>query len=236
MFVKLTIRLLISVGLCALVACSSHQQPGVGTKTAVTPAQLPTVNLSDQAYAEQLAQVAAHPDAVAYAKLRQLFVKTTRYPSHLHLENALTGSIFQAMDQQDWQGCYDKSSTLLKSSMISLNGHFAAMVCAEKMNNVSKAAWHKQQLDLLVEAIWQSGDGKSAKTAFFCTGTAELYAFVRLHGLKVTQQALVSEQQKQLDVMQLQQENSQQTVTWYFDVTSQMAVEFTAGANSHDSH
>lgn len=220
-----------AAALCGLSACSSH--PAAPTAPATTPTkaetkapEVPTVHLADQAYLDQLARVTAKPDVAGYATLRKLFVKTSRYPSHQQLEQALTGAIFQAIEQQDWQVCQDKAETLLKSSAISLNGHFTAMVCAEKTNNASKAAWHKQRLDALIEAIWQSGDGKSAATAFFCTGTAELYAFIRLHGLKVIQQDLLIEQGKSYDVMELSDEQTQQRVTWYFDVSSQMAVGF----------
>jgi len=234
MMKKNTTVVLGALALFGLSACSSRPdattQPAVPASTSAQAqakaAEVPTVNLADQAYAEQLALVTAKPDAAGYAKLRQLFVKTSRYPSHQLLEQALTGAIFQAIEQQDWQVCQDKAATLLKSSAISLNGHFTAMLCAEKTKNASKAAWHKQQLDTLIEAIWLSGDGKSAATAFFCTGTAELYAFIRLHGLTAQSQSLQLEQGKSYDVMELSDTQTKQRVTWYFDVSSQMAVGF----------
>lgn len=233
---KSVVRGVSVVGLCCLWACSSHPT-STGASLASPPTTrsspptsvadpVPTVNPTDQLYSEQLARVTAKPDAAGYVVLRQLFVKTSRYQSHQLLEQSLTGAIFQAIEQQEWQVCQDKAATLLKSSAISLNGHFTAMICAEKSNNASKAAWHKQQLDTLIEAMWQSGDGKSTGTAFFCTGTPELYAFIRLHGLKVVQQDLLVEQGKSYDVMQLTDEQNQQRVTWYFDVSAQMAVGF----------
>lgn len=214
--------------LSILLGCSSAPAPSTQSLAAAEkPAVVvPTVNLSDQAYADQLAMVMAKPDVAGYVKLRQLFVKTSRYHSHQLLEQSLTGVIFQAMAQHDWQECQDKAATLLKSSAISLNGHFTAMVCAENSHNTQQAAWHQQQLDALIEAMWQSADGKSGATAFFATSTAEMYAFIRLHGFRVVQQDFMQEQGKQYNVLQLKHEQTAQLATWYFDVSSPTAAVF----------
>lgn len=210
-----------------VTACS--QTPTASAPAAAVNQAAPAVvqiNLADEAYLQQLQQVQRQPDVAGMKELRRLFVKTTGYGRAQMLDQNITPSIFQAMDQQQWADCQQKAQTLLKANAISLNGHFAAMVCAEKTSDATLAARHKQQLDLLMEAIWATGDGKSAQTAFFCTGTAELYAFIRLHGLQATGQALLQEGDKAYDKMTVLDPDSKNTLTWYFDVTSQMAAGY----------
>ncbi len=214
-----------------LVGCShtAEKAPATtATNSASTAASdpLPQFNLADGRYLTQLDKVKASPDIEGYQQLRGLFVKTSIYGPSQAFEQNVAAGLFQAIDQQRWGDCLQTARTLLKASYISLNGHFAAMVCAEKLGEQAMADQHKHQLDLLIEAIWRSGDGKTPASAFFCTSTAELYAFIRLHGLEAIGQSFVTEGGKSLNKMQLKDSSSQNTVTWYFDISSQVVAGY----------
>ncbi len=220
-------RYLLVPAVLLVTACS--QTPTPSTPAAAVNEQKPAVvqiNLADEAYLQQWQKVQAQPDVEGIKELRRLFIKTTSYGRAQMLDQNITPSIFQAMDQQHWADCQQKAQTLLKANAVSLNGHFTAMVCAEKTGDAALAARHKQLLDVLIEAIWATGDGKTPQTAFFCTGTAELYAFIRLHGLQATGQALLQEGDKAYDRMTLLDPDTKNTLTWYFDVSSQLAAGY----------
>ena len=174
----------------------------------------------DARYHELIETVKALATTAQFEELRQVYVKTSYYNPYTGSERALSQLMFEAMESQNWQACLDNANEILDTNYISINAHYGAMVCSFESGNEDAGVYHKYVLDGLVGAVWAGGNGKSMKTAFFCTGTTELYAFINLHDFKVVGQALVHNQGRSYDVMELESRGGR-IFNWYFDITAQ---------------
>ncbi len=203
----------------SLLGCqSTPEREHTVKRSPLSAAQMAT----DEQYASLIADIKAGPDPARLKTLREHYVNTSYYQPYNMAEFTLGASMFAAISAKDWAGCLAQSATLLANNYISLNGHYGAMVCQLERGEQQQGEYHQEVLDSLVSAIWLSGDGKTAETAFFITSTAELYTFVQMHGLEVTQQALAWHNETPYDVMTILNPRDNTEFTWYFDISAQM--------------
>lgn len=182
--------------------------------------------VANQQYLDLVAEIKRTPDPARLKLLREYYVQTSYYNPYLLLENAWSIKTFDAIANKNWSDCLAHTDSILARNYISLNAHYGAMVCNFESKNVDKGEYHQEVLDSLMVAIWQTGDGKSPESAFFCTSTVELYAFVNLHGFNVKGQALVWVNNKPYDKMEIVNPRDEHEFTWYFDISSQAAKGF----------
>lgn len=204
-----------------LVACS--QVPNkTPTPADVAGGQEQTVG-ADQQYAELVAEFKQQPTTEAANKLRQQYIQTSYYQPYTVAEQMRSAAMFEAIANKNWPQCIETSQLILADNYTSLNAHYGAMVCEFESANIKLGEYHQQSLDSLIAAIWLSGDGKSAETAFFCMSTAELYAFVQLHGFEVTGQRLRWIDNTPFDHMTIHNPRDGYQFDWFFNISEQMA-------------
>ena len=189
-------------------------------------AQQAQQDAADQQYQILLADAQQAPEPRRLSLLREAYIKTSAYKPYQMAERAISSLMFEAIAKKDWQQCLSHTSKLLAEQFISLNGHYGAMVCQFESGNTEQGEYHQEVLDGLMAAIWQSGDGKTPETAFFCTSTTELYAFINLHGFNAKAQALVWHEEQPYDVMTIVNPRDEHEFTWYFNINAQMARGF----------
>lgn len=198
----------------------NQQQADAPAKSA---AQHTQQQAADQQYQQLLAEAQLAPEPRRLSILREAYTKTSAYKPYSMAERAVSGLMFEAIAKRDWQQCLKHTSTLLTAQFISLNGHYGAMVCQFESGNTEQGEYHQEVLDALMAAIWQSGDGKTPETAFFCTSTTELYAFINLHGFNAKAQALVWHEEQPYDLMTIVNPRDEHEFSWYFNISAQMA-------------
>jgi hypothetical protein len=128
---------------------------------------------------------------------------------------------FESMEQQNWEACLTATSLILEENYTSLTGHYGAMVCHSELGQSDLSQYHNVMLDGFMDAIWRSGDGKTPASAFYITSSNDLYSFVQLNGLMATSQSLVYYEQRPIDAIRVENPQTMQESTWYFDVTAQ---------------
>lgn len=161
-----------------------------------------------------------------FEELRETYVLTSLYNPYFGPERSLSQAMFDGMTEENWAVCLESSNKILDANYISLNAHYGAMVCSIESGDKDGGIYHKYVLEGLLDAIWATGDGKSTETAFFCTSTSELQAFIQLHALQTESQALVHSEGKSFDVMEVKDPESEEAFTWYFDISAQWALGF----------
>ena len=151
----------------------------------------------------------------------RLYPFTSNYSPYANVEQAQKLLAFDSMEQQNWEACLTATSLILEENYTSLSGHYGAMVCHSELGQSDLGKYHNVMLDGFMDAIWRSGDGTTPATAFYITSTNDLYAFVQLNGLMATSQSLVYYEQRPIDAIQVEDPQTMQESTWYFDVTAQ---------------
>jgi hypothetical protein len=168
--------------------------------------------------------VKAKPSLTLIKELRQVYVLTDRYKINVSNDKISNQSLFQAMMDENWSACLDNAKQGLEANYISLNNHYKAMVCSLESGDTQQSHYHESVLNLLLEAIWATGNGESMATAFFSTSTAEINAFIEFHGLEITSRSLIQSNDKVYDVVTIKDLKSGKHFDWYFDISTQQNV------------
>jgi hypothetical protein len=92
----------------------------------------------------------------------------------------------------DWAGALASAKQALDRDYASPVAQYNAMLACAKLQQTNEAASHAKILDVLLDSIRQSGDGKSAETAYFVVTGQEEYVFLaRVLHLRPKGQSLV---------------------------------------------
>lgn len=174
-----------------------------------------------------MAAVKQLADPQQFRELREVYVYTSHYKPYSGQEFTLSQAMFMAMDKEQWDECQTQANSILDDNYISLYAHYGAMVCALQAGNMRLGEYHKYALDGLINAIWDSGDGKSPQSAFYCTSTPELQAFIFLHGLEILTQALIHHDDRSYDLMGVRDPERDEQFSLYFDISAQFTRGFT---------
>lgn len=121
----------------------------------------------------------------------------------------------------EFVACQQVAQRILAANYTSLTGHFASAQCALELQDEERGRYHIWVLDNLIEAIWRTGDGRSALTPLMINSTTDLYAFIQLHELVAVGQDLVYIEQIPIQRIRIQMPESNRQSTWYFNVTPQ---------------
>lgn len=209
-------RVLLIFSIILISACSATQQ----NKT------VPKIDhvKYDAKYSELVDIVKKSASQEQFIELREVYVLTSHYKPYLSPERALTQTMFQALNNEEWSVCLDNSNKILEFNYISLSAHYGAMVCSFESDNKTQGKYHEYVLNNLLDAIWATGDGKTTETAFYCTSTPELQTFIQLHGLEAVDQALIHHKGKSYDLMGVKDPKENKEFKWYFDISAQWAL------------
>lgn len=207
---KPTIRILVIFFAFLISACSSVQD---------TESQH---NQYSDRYSELVEIVKIEPSINAVTELRQVYVLTDRYEKNIVSDKVSNPPLFMSMVDENWSLCLDKSAQALERNYISLTNHYKAMVCSLESGKSQQSAYHESMLNMLLEAIWTTGDGQSIQTAFFSTSMAEIDAFIEFHGLEIISRSLIQNDDKSFDVVTLNDAKNAEQFKWYFDITAQL--------------
>jgi|GEM_PF-4143736 hypothetical protein len=224
----------LSVGLClliwTLVGCTSTDHTP-NTAVPTSSAQTSTLHVSrpqDAPYQALLAQyqrslrVGAVLTAADLLPAWQLYPKTSFYQPHSGRLYVDIQAMQTAMVKQQPELCLRLAEIVLGSHWLELEAHFAAAVCADELGQARKAAQHRSILNLLLSQITQSGDGKSAATAYLVLSSAQARSYVQLNGFDVIEQALLHQDQRFYDRLRIKSMETGRELEVYFDVTWQM--------------
>lgn len=194
---------------------------GCKTTPVVNETAKPQFTYNEAEYETQYERVLSQSKDADFTKLRIAYTDTKNYKPYKATPNK---EMFGAMKSGDHKKCLNTAEAYFVTDYVSIPAHFAAMVCRKELGNQKESDYHKYVLDGIMDSIADSGDGKSAETAFVIISGEELYAFLDLSGLKVKGQSLIrGDNGRAYDLMKVINPRTNEEFGLYFDITLQMA-------------
>jgi hypothetical protein len=125
-----------------------------------------------------------------------------------------------AFNKKDYAKAVELVEVVLDYEYIHRGLHLAAEDAYRHLGDAKRAEEHKAIADKLLDALLTSGDGKTAKTAFYVLSVREEYFVMQKLGYRPHGQALVSEGDGMFDVLMGTDTSTQKEVSLYFEITS----------------
>jgi len=180
-------------------------------------------DLYDARYNQLLQNIKLEPNLNAIKELRHVYVSTQRYKKNINAEIP-NHPQFESFLHKDLKVSLLKAYEVLDKNYTSLNGHYLAMATSFELGEKEQSKYHQSLLNILLEAIWASGDGKSISTAFFSTSSIEVDSFIELHGFDLINHNLIQIDEKSYDQVRIKDLKTGQIFDWYFDISAQKKV------------
>ncbi|MGA2276128.1 MAG: DUF4919 domain-containing protein [Terracidiphilus sp.] len=141
-----------------------------------------------------------------------------------------TQSFFQKGDYEDALKIARETE---RHNLADIEAHVAAWSCLKQLKRKSEADTEWNILHALVQSILKSGDGKSAKTAWFAVGIREEFVFMR-EALRVRykQQRSVKIDGRYYDMVLVTDQSGKDSVLW-FDTDTDIELNGRAGNEGH---
>lgn len=183
-------------------------------------AQTPKQSSTEQAphpYVQLVERAKKGDPTVSFKELRRVFAewqcqKNTNAPDRQ--------AMVDAFNKKDYAKAVELVEGVLDYEYVQRGLHLAAEDAYRHLGNTTKADEHKAVAEKLLDALLTSGDGKSAKTAFFVLSIREEYFVMSQLGYKPSSQALVSEGDRMFDVLSGTDTKTGNQVSLYFDITN----------------
>ncbi|HEX7027448.1 MAG TPA: DUF4919 domain-containing protein [Gammaproteobacteria bacterium] len=169
-------------------------------------------------YGRQVALAKNFSKETDFTALRMAYTETGHYSPYAVKD---IKPIIDAMQKEDFGRCRRLALRHLEREFVSLAANYAAMVCHKELGKEDISDRYRFILNGLIDSIFESGDGRSADTAFVTISGEELYSFIRLSGLAVESQSLVRKNGRVFDLMKVVDPETDEKVNLYFDVTLQ---------------
>ena len=124
--------------------------------------------------------------------------------------------VMQDMDAGKNADALTAANQIIEHNMANPEGHLLAMMVLRKMGMDIFADKQRAILDAIVKSILESGDGKSAKTAWFTVNISEEYFIMNVVlGLKPKDQGLVQQDGHAYDEMTVVDDKGAKQVLWF---------------------
>jgi hypothetical protein len=133
----------------------------------------------------------------------------------------------QAMDKGDYDAALKIANDIIQHNMAEPEGHLLALVVYQKRQKQEEAAFQHKVIEAYVNSILSSGDGKSAKTAFFVVTESEEYFYLNvIMGVGLpSSQSLVSRDGHSYDLLKVKDHNGKEQEIWFNVDTSMNAMK-----------
>jgi len=122
----------------------------------------------------------------------------------------------EAFNSKKYKAAISASEKALEQGYLGIDAHMLIAVAYRESGNTEKFDFHKAVYLGLVNSILDSGDGKSAKTAYIVIDVAEEYALLRALGLDRGGQALRTDGGHKYDLLTVTDpKNNEKKEIWF---------------------
>jgi hypothetical protein len=137
----------------------------------------------------------------------------------------------QEIDKGDFKAALNSANEIMQHNMAEPEGHLLALVAYQKLGQEQDAHLQHQVVDAYLQSILSSGDGKSAKTAFFVVDEGEEYFYLNIVlgiGLPASQ-SLVVKDGHSFDLLKVKDKDNNEQEVWFNVDTSMNAMRDALG-------
>jgi hypothetical protein len=132
----------------------------------------------------------------------------------------------QAMEKGDYDAALKIANDIIHHNMADPEGHLLALAVDQKLGKQQEATFQHKVVDAYVKSILDSGDGRSAKTAFFVVQESEEYFYLNIIlGVGLPElQSLVSQEGHSYDLLKVKDRDGKEQEIWFNVDTSMNAM------------
>jgi len=141
--------------------------------------------------------------------LRMAYTKTKSYDPYDVKIDELRKEIKINIEEQNFQKALEIADKILKKRYIDIKTHLYCDYIYKRLNDTAKSDYHYDIYNGLLNSIYFSGDGKSAKTAFIIMEISEEYDLIRWLKLKHSKQSLMVEDGYSFDILKVFDDNKE---------------------------
>ena len=129
---------------------------------------------------------------------------------------AARNKAFAELDKKDSKSALADAQSIIDHNMANPEGHIVALMAYQTMGEDQKAQAELAIVKAIVKSIDDSGDGKTAATAFFTVDPSEEYFYINVVlGAKPKSQALSQQNGHAFDVMTITDKDGQEQTLWF---------------------
>jgi hypothetical protein len=126
--------------------------------------------------------------------------------------------MWQALNRKEFKKAVDAADVVLANEFVNLDAHFVESRAYAELQNAELSDFHNAVFYKLLKSITDSGDGKTAETAYVVISTHEEYVLLSVRGLKPGKQSLVHDGGHDYDLLEVNDAKTNETVKLYFNV------------------
>lgn len=195
-------------------------------ENSVQVTQLAKTESANEDYDNGVITIKSNPTLQLVKQLKLDYIKTDYYQPFDGTEQKLSEQMFGYLEAKDWENCLSSAEQILITNYISFNGHYGAMACSFESDEKSLGLHHRQVLGYLLEAMWQSGDGKSPGSALVSLSSSEIYGFLKLTGLQVLKQSMFEYAEQSFELLRVKEPDSNEEFDLFFNNSTQWQYGF----------
>ncbi|WP_119068523.1 DUF4919 domain-containing protein [Aggregatilinea lenta] len=150
-----------------------------------------------------LADAQQHPDGADYHSLRMAYARSPEYAPYTHdLEGV--ERLRDALQSGDLEAALLAVGRLLAFNYLDIEAHMAADYVYTMQGDTERSAYHRTFARGLIDAIKDTGDGRSPATAYIVLNIPEEYTFMRLTGFTHGKQSIVVHEGEEFDAFDVE--------------------------------
>ena len=181
--------------------------------TAITAHALDTPEVAKQKYDTLKVRALAGDTTVDWQELR-LAAQVAGVNGDFNWSGA--GNKAQAaFNEKNYEETLKQAQAIIAHNIASPEGHFDAMLAYKYLGKTDDQAKEKAFVDAIVDSILKSGDGKTARTAYFTVAISEEYFLLQVFGFRPKQQALSQTEGHAYDLMTVVDDDGKEHQLWF---------------------
>ncbi len=177
----------------------------------------PVLKLSEseasKLYSRQLDSAMNHPKNADYEALRMAYSRTSDYQPYT--ENEPLQKIKGLLDNEEYTVASEVVKTVYHKLFHVPIFHFYAYVAWQETGNSKMAQLHSLYYNQLIKSILQSGNGKSAESAYIIINISEEYRVLEYLNMEIHSQKLITKNGHYYDVIDVTDSTSNKKAVYF---------------------
>jgi len=150
--------------------------------------------------------------------LRMAYTKTLEWDPYDTELSAKYNTIRSLIDSSELAAALKITESILEQRFVDIDAHLYNGYIYKKLGEVAKSDYHYKINKGLIESICVSGDGRSAQTAFIVISTTEEYCLLSWFNLYSDQQALLTADGHNFDLLKAIDQKTKKEYDIYFNI------------------
>jgi hypothetical protein len=150
--------------------------------------------------------------------LRMAYTKTKDFTPYDVKLSEVHKSIVNSIKSSKYDEALALADSIFQYNYVDPKMHLYCGHIYRQLNDTAKSNYHYSCYEGLINSIIQSGDGRSAETAFIVITTDEEYAVLNWYRLKLIEQSLINIDGHTFDLIQVEDEKANAEYEIYFNI------------------